>query len=90
MIKALQWFSGVVVFLAIWSGILLSPLPDSYLLKNIILYLPVVVIIILGLFSLGCIVYNVLTFNDCPEEANKLKIQIEEARRELNAAGYQL
>lgn len=88
MIKALQWISAGLVFLAIWISGLLTPIPNSPILNIFVLYLPLFVILLVGLASLTYILYSVMTFNDCPEEAKKLKLQIDEARKGLKAAGY--
>ncbi|EUB62246.1 Dedicator of cytokinesis protein [Echinococcus granulosus] len=86
MVRAVRWITGVVLSIAVWLGVLYAPFSRSNALDLIILYSPVAIIVSFGLFSLFFIIYGVVTFNDCPGEAEKLKQQIDEARRNLKKA----
>lgn len=88
MVKAVRWISVLVVSVAVWLGALYAPFTRPHFLDLMILYLPVAILILFGLFSFLFIIYGVVTFNDCPGEAEKLKQQIDEARRDLEKAGF--
>ncbi|KAL5966807.1 putative dolichol-phosphate mannosyltransferase subunit 3 [Taenia solium] len=89
MVRAVRWISALVLSVAVWLGALYAPFSRSHVLDLIIFCLPVAVIIFFGLFSFLFIVYGVVTFNDCPGEAEKLKQQIDEARRHLEKVCFQ-
>ncbi|VDK39285.1 unnamed protein product [Taenia asiatica] len=89
MVRAVRWASALALFVAVWLGALYAPFSRPHFLDLIILCLPGAVIILFGLFSFFFIIYGVVTFNDCPGEAEKLKQQIDEARRHLEKAGYE-
>ncbi|VDD74374.1 unnamed protein product [Mesocestoides corti] len=87
MVKAAKWFICLFLFLTMWLCALYGPFHGSFF-DSCVLYLPIIVIFFIGCLSLAYIVYGVVTFNDCPEEAKKLKMQIGEARRGLEKAGF--
>ncbi|VDL38084.1 unnamed protein product [Hymenolepis diminuta] len=88
MIRAVPWISAGILFIAIWLGALHSPFGSFPAAKMAVLLSPIVIIFFFGIFSLSYIMYGVFTFNDCPGEDEKLKKQIEEARKGLKNAGY--
>ncbi|VDO10464.1 unnamed protein product [Rodentolepis nana] len=88
MIRAVPWFSTAILFIAIWLGSLCSPFTSVPSVKVAVLLSPVIVVIFFGIISLSCIMLGVFNFNDCPGEDEKLKQQIEEARKGLRNAGY--
>jgi Na+/H+-dicarboxylate symporter len=52
-------------------------------------FLPLIVILLFGLYSATVILYGVLTFNDCKKEYFELKRDIEEAESFLLKNGIQ-
>ncbi|VDM32341.1 unnamed protein product [Hydatigera taeniaeformis] len=89
MVIALRWGTALVISVALWFGALYAPVSRPHYLDLIILYSPVVAVILFGMFSIFFVVYGVLTFNDCPGEDEKLKQQINEAKRNLQKSGFE-
>nr|CDS32575.1 expressed protein [Hymenolepis microstoma] len=87
MIRAAPWLSTAILLTALWLGALYSPIASVPSIKMVVLLSPVI-IVILGIISLSYIMFGVFNFNDCPGEDEKLKQQIEEARKGLRNAGY--
>ncbi|XP_017888730.2 dolichol-phosphate mannosyltransferase subunit 3-like, partial [Ceratina calcarata] len=56
-------------------------------LKRVILLLPLIVVLLFGLYSAIIILYRVFTFNNCENAAVELQEQIEEAKRDLQSKG---
>ena len=88
MTKLLEWISGLVIIIAVWAGIWtknIGNLALSY--PNTTMLWPVYLVIFFGLYSIAVIVYRVYTFNDCPEAAKELQLEIEEAKEDLKKKG---
>jgi dolichyl-phosphate mannosyltransferase polypeptide 3 len=55
---------------------------------NLVLdFAPLWAILALGVYALGCVLYGVATFRDCPEAATEIEQQVAEARKELKRRG---
>ena len=94
MIKLFQWLLAVSVGLAGWLFCLFH-LPDQIISKEIdpflylaVQYLPVLALILFGLYSLMVIGYRVGSFNDCKSDSEALKLEIDAAKKALTAKGY--
>lgn len=68
------------VVASIYAALLLSSgnLPHSFAL--LLPYLPVYAVVILGCYGLGAVGYGLMVFPTCPEQAELLQKDIDEAR----------
>lgn len=90
MTKFIEWLSALSLFLAVWSltysGSLFGPLSEEA--KFQILLTPIYLLLTAGIISAGVVLYRTATFNDCPEAAAELRIQIKDAREDLISKGF--
>ena len=90
MTKFNEWLTAGLIFLAIWSltylGILFGPLDEFT--KFQVLLSPVYVVAFAGLVSASIVLYRTATFNDCPEAAAELRLQIKQAKEDLVSKGF--
>lgn len=82
------------LFVAVWRAALQqeeqlveTAAPYTTLASLLIRFAPLWGIASLGVYALVTIVYNVLTFEDCPEAAKEIDDQVKEARAELKKRG---
>ncbi|XP_030371021.1 dolichol-phosphate mannosyltransferase subunit 3 [Scaptodrosophila lebanonensis] len=75
-----------VPYLAIVLGSVQTPLTTKYFLH--IQLLPLLLLVLFGLYSAFTVLYRTFTFNDCPEAAKELQAEIIEARKDLIAKGF--
>ncbi|XP_011873520.1 PREDICTED: dolichol-phosphate mannosyltransferase subunit 3 isoform X2 [Vollenhovia emeryi] len=90
MTKLLEWVSCTTVLFGVWLATIRS---DSTFVKEwheIILFLPVISLVLFGLYSVTVILYRVFTFNTCESAATELQRQIEEAKKDLQSRGVTL
>merc|ERR1712198_461181 len=92
MTKLMEWLIGAAVILVPWTAVVTKSIhnefTDTYFLS--ILLLPVVLVVLFGLVSIGIIAYRVYNFNDCVEAAEELKKQIHEAQDDLKKKGLKM
>uniref|UniRef100_A0A6M2DY65 Dolichol-phosphate mannosyltransferase subunit 3 n=1 Tax=Xenopsylla cheopis TaxID=163159 RepID=A0A6M2DY65_XENCH len=90
MTKLVEWTFVMSCVLGIWSSIVTKtlhiPMLDDWL--YLILPLPLILLFLIGIYSVTVVLYGVFTFNDCPEAAKELQKQIEEAKAELRLKGF--
>ncbi|GIY64166.1 dolichol-phosphate mannosyltransferase subunit 3 [Caerostris extrusa] len=87
MTKLAEWLAGVILVSAVWF----SFLSNDIILKRHDLHswlLPVYGVGCFGLYSLVVVLYRVFTFNDCPEAATELKMEIKMAKEDLASKGF--
>ncbi|XP_043653308.1 dolichol-phosphate mannosyltransferase subunit 3 [Drosophila teissieri] len=75
-----------IPYLSVLLGTVQTPLTTKYFLH--IQLLPLVLLVIFGIYSVWTVLYRTLTFNDCPEAAKELQDEILEARKDLIAQGF--
>ncbi|XP_016936623.2 dolichol-phosphate mannosyltransferase subunit 3 [Drosophila suzukii] len=75
-----------VPYLSMVLGAVQTQLTSKYFLH--IQLLPLLLLVIFGLYSVWTVLYRTLTFNDCPEAAKELQDEILEARKDLIAKGF--
>nr|XP_016936624.1 dolichol-phosphate mannosyltransferase subunit 3-like [Drosophila suzukii] len=75
-----------VPYLSIVLGAVQTQLTSKYFLH--IQLLPLLFLVIFGIYSVWTVLYRTLTFNDCPEAAKELQEEILEARKDLIAKGF--
>ncbi|XP_063727285.1 dolichol-phosphate mannosyltransferase subunit 3-like [Symsagittifera roscoffensis] len=98
MTKLIQWmlflFSGLLFWISCLNLLPTDLVYDSNgdpipsLLSFVVRALPVLTIVLFGLYSLVVIGYRVSSFNDCQNESDALKLEIDAARKALTAKGY--
>lgn len=89
MTKLLEWLFGISVFLGIWCA-LISRQIQTQLLEEwmyIIIPLPLLLMIIFGLYSATVVLWRVYTFNNCEEAAKELQKEIQQAKADLQQKG---
>ncbi|XP_052072649.1 dolichol-phosphate mannosyltransferase subunit 3-like [Mytilus californianus] len=89
--KLFQWLFGVGAFLSVWLAVVLEyvGIQSSSSFKSLfILPLPLIVLVLFAIYSLGVIIYRVAIFNNCEEASEELKTQIEEAKADLQKKGF--
>ncbi|XP_017885269.1 dolichol-phosphate mannosyltransferase subunit 3-like [Ceratina calcarata] len=89
MTKLLEWLLFATLFFSIWITAITESINLSFIieLKRVILLLPLIVVLLFGLYSAIIILYRVFTFNNCENAAVELQEQIEEAKRDLQSKG---
>ncbi|XP_026811656.1 dolichol-phosphate mannosyltransferase subunit 3 [Rhopalosiphum maidis] len=90
MKKLTQWVVGVNILSILWLSLLFNQY-DSKISKEyflVIQFLPIILLICFGVFSLAVILYRVATFNDCKLAAEDLQAEIKEARIALRQKGF--
>lgn len=89
MTKLLEWLSVGLVLGSVWAFLLFGDAvsldPDA---RQHVLLAPIYAVLAIGFVSFIIVVYRTATFNDCPEAAEELKRQIEEAKKDLAAKGF--
>jgi len=86
MTKLMEWLSVALVGLALWLAAYTGSLQTAY--RGELLWSPVVLVTLLGVYSVLTIAYRVATFNDCDEASQELQKQIGEAREDLRSKGF--
>ncbi|KAG5891800.1 hypothetical protein JTB14_006191 [Gonioctena quinquepunctata] len=90
MTKLQEWLSGLGIMFAIWLY-MISNREKNYFVRenyNFVFYSPVIFVVIFGVYAASVVLYRVYTFNDCPEAANELQIEIQEAKKSLTQLGF--
>ncbi|XP_015374166.1 PREDICTED: dolichol-phosphate mannosyltransferase subunit 3 [Diuraphis noxia] len=90
MKKLTQWVVGVNILSILWLTLLFNQY-DSKVSKErffIIQFLPIILLILFGVFALAVILYRVATFNDCKSAAEDLQAEIKEAKIALQQKGF--
>lgn len=77
------------VLFAVWLGLLTNTIPinASASTQEVLYPLPVYFLICFGSYSLFIIGYRLTQFKDCTREAELLKEEISQARKELTSKG---
>lgn len=57
-------------------------------MELLITYMPLLAILLLGVYALTCVIYKVITFEDCNYAAKELSEEILEAKKKLKKVGY--
>lgn len=88
----MEWLFFATLFFNIWTAAITGNINLSFVieLKGIILFLPLIIVLLFGLYSAVVILYRVFTFNNCENAAVELQEQIEEAKRDLQSKGIVL
>ncbi|XP_022162579.1 dolichol-phosphate mannosyltransferase subunit 3 [Myzus persicae] len=90
MKKLTQWVVGLNILSILWLSLLFHQY-DSKISKEhflVIQFLPIILLILFGVFSLAVILYRVATFNNCQSAAEELQAEIKEARTALQKKGF--
>jgi len=74
---------GLILWISAYSGVALV---NQF--RTEILWSPVALVFILGVYSVLTIAYRVATFNDCEDASKELQRQIGEAREDLRNKGF--
>jgi len=87
MTKLMEWVTvgvlGLILWISAYSGVALV---NQF--RTEILWSPVALVFILGVYSVLTIAYRVATFNDCEDASKELQRQIGEAREDLRNKGF--
>lgn len=75
-----------VAFLSVWSYCLIrkDEFDLSPTVSLMVTFAPALAVIVLGIFLLARLILGVLAYQDCPEAAREIDIQIAEAKAEMN------
>jgi len=82
------WKAGITRLSTIQKALSSTLSIDPNTTKIFVIYLPIWVILLLGIYALCSVVYKVATFGDCPDAAVELNAQIEEAKQKLTKQGF--
>ncbi|XP_065910418.1 dolichol-phosphate mannosyltransferase subunit 3-like [Dysidea avara] len=90
MTKLIQWLLVIGITFAVWLGLLTNAIPinASPSLQEVLYPLPLYFLICFGSYSLFIIGYRLTQFKDCTREAELLKEEIAEARKDLTSKGF--
>ncbi|XP_069678263.1 dolichol-phosphate mannosyltransferase subunit 3 [Periplaneta americana] len=89
MTKLLEWLLGLGVFVGVW-GVLISRQIRSRVVDewmSVIIPLPIIIILMFGVYSAIVVLWRVYNFNNCEEAAKELQKEIQQAKRELRSKG---
>ncbi|XP_049765689.1 dolichol-phosphate mannosyltransferase subunit 3 isoform X1 [Schistocerca cancellata] len=90
MTKLMEWLLGVSLFASIWIALVTrqvhSRLLDEWMF--LIKPLPLIVLILFGLYSIAVILWRVYNFNNCEDAAKELQMEIQEAKDDLKKKGF--
>jgi len=88
----MEWLVVAAVILVPWTAVVTKTIQNEFTDTNFlnILLLPVVLVGIFGIVSVGVIAFRVYNFNDCVEAADELKKQIHEAQEDLKKRGLKM
>ncbi|XP_056637408.1 dolichol-phosphate mannosyltransferase subunit 3 [Diorhabda sublineata] len=87
MTKLMEWLCGLFMFIGVWFYLLTSKNQTSQEYQ-LILFSPVILAGIFGVYTAFVILYRVYTFNNCEEAAHELQKEIQEANIELSKLGF--
>lgn len=90
MTKLMEWLLFATLFFGVWIAAVTGHI--NFLLKaagwhQTILFFPVILLLLFGLYAATVVIYRVFTFNNCESAAAELQQQIEEARKDLQSKG---
>ena len=90
--KLVQWLTFGSLYLSLWYNFLtnyetMDPHITLLIPYDFVLYNPIILIALFGIYSIITIIYRVCTFNDCPEAEKELRRQVEEAKKDLTSKG---
>jgi len=78
----------LIALLSAWYALLSDiPVKIQEPLRGHVLLLPLYAIVLFGLYSIANIVYHVITFPECPEEAKSLEKERKMAIEDLKSKG---
>ncbi|KAH8273097.1 hypothetical protein KR018_000650 [Drosophila ironensis] len=85
-----RWLFYAALFAVPYLSVVLGTVQTQFTAKYLlhIQLLPVLLLVLFGLFSVWTVLYRTFTFNDCPEAAKELQEEILEARKDLTAKGF--
>ncbi|XP_025413287.1 dolichol-phosphate mannosyltransferase subunit 3 [Sipha flava] len=86
MNKLSQWIFGLNILCVLWFSLLIHQYDNEYFF--IIQFIPIILLIVFGVVSLGIILYRVSAFNDCKSAALELQMEIKEAKIALTEKGF--
>ncbi|XP_015172624.1 PREDICTED: dolichol-phosphate mannosyltransferase subunit 3 [Polistes dominula] len=89
MSKLTEWLTYTSVPLGVWLAVITGYIKFSYATEwqEIFLFLPLITLLVFGLYATSVVLYRTFTFNDCDKEAAELKREIEEAKKDLQKKG---
>lgn len=92
MTKLMEWAFVAMAFFSVWTAAITGSVESPLLVKwrMAILYLPVILIFLFGLYAATVVLYRVFTFNNCEEAAVELQKEIKEAKADLRSKGLVL
>lgn len=90
MTKLMEWLLGLTVLFGIWLS-LVTNRTDSLFVKdwmNVIFFMPVLLVLVFGVYAASVVLWRVYTFNNCEEAAKELQQEIILAKEDLKRKGY--
>lgn len=87
MTKLAEWLVTGITLVIVWYNVLIGKLPNFGLTQEQILIAPLAIVGVIAVLVLLTLVQRVRTFRDCPEAADELRKQIEEAKADLKSQG---
>lgn len=71
----MEWFAILGIFSSLWIAMITGILDFPFVLEwqQTILFLPLILLVLFGLYANFIIMYRVFTFNDCEDAAIELQ-----------------
>lgn len=90
MTKLMEWVVWLGVFTGIWALFVMQQVPWSAAeeWRHIILPLPLILLILFGVYAATVVLWRVYNFNNCEEAAKEMQQQIEQAKTDLRKKGF--
>ncbi|KAJ3650759.1 hypothetical protein Zmor_016839 [Zophobas morio] len=88
MTKLVEWLAVFGALGAIWLSLVTNKVETNFN-PTLILYSPVIFVALFGVYAATVVLYRVCTFNNCDKAAAQLQEEIQAARTDLAARGFQ-
>lgn len=86
----MEWLFGFTVLLGIWLSLVTNRIDSGFLkdLWDVILCMPVLLVVVFGLYAASVVLWRVYKFNNCEEAARELQQEIVLAKEDLKKKGF--
>ncbi|KAL5285196.1 DPM3 family protein [Megaselia abdita] len=90
MTNLMRWLMYLGLFLVPYLSICLRFVETSFTNRHFLEFqlLPIIAVILFGLYSIYAVLSGVMSVKDCPEASKELSEQIQEARKDLISKGF--
>ncbi|XP_067009555.1 dolichol-phosphate mannosyltransferase subunit 3 isoform X2 [Anabrus simplex] len=88
MTKLMEWLFGLGIFASIWGALVTRQWPVLEESRYVILFMPVILLVMFGVYAAFVVLWRVYTFNNCEDAAKELQEHIQQAKADLTKKGF--